>query len=129
MTSQPRSDTLTTRHPLPPPYASKIKQMTFLARYVMIENQGVRVEESFIDFIETKNKTAEGISDMINLAQKYVFLRPEVILSMDELNLDQALQDINKEEFQVERVRLQAFVAAIEPGCKKLIRSSSLWAY
>ncbi|GFS60348.1 hypothetical protein TNIN_13781 [Trichonephila inaurata madagascariensis] len=31
----------------------------------MIENQEVRVEESFIDFIETKNKTAEGISDMI----------------------------------------------------------------
>ncbi|GFS59101.1 hypothetical protein TNCV_69861 [Trichonephila clavipes] len=31
----------------------------------MIENQKVRVEESFIDFIETKNKTTEGISDMI----------------------------------------------------------------
>ncbi|GFV12564.1 hypothetical protein TNCV_4425171 [Trichonephila clavipes] len=30
----------------------------------------------------------------------------EVILSMDELNLDQAPQDINKEEFQLERVRL-----------------------
>ncbi|PRD19489.1 UNVERIFIED_CONTAM: hypothetical protein NCL1_57192 [Trichonephila clavipes] len=38
-----------------------------------------------------------------NLAQKYVFLRPEVILSLDELNLDQAHQDINKEEFQLER--------------------------
>ncbi|GFY15750.1 putative LOC100569746 [Trichonephila clavipes] len=35
---------------------------------------------------------------------------------MDELNLDQAPQDINKEKFQVERVRLQAFVAAAEPG-------------
>ncbi|GFV05163.1 uncharacterized protein TNCV_223771 [Trichonephila clavipes] len=45
---------------------------------------------------------------------------------MDELNLDQAPQNINKEEFQVERVRLQAFVAATEPGCKKeLIRSGS----
>ncbi|GFY48121.1 hypothetical protein TNIN_238991 [Trichonephila inaurata madagascariensis] len=31
----------------------------------MIENQKVRVEESFIDFIETKNKTAEVISGMI----------------------------------------------------------------
>ncbi|GFY78765.1 hypothetical protein TNIN_293471 [Trichonephila inaurata madagascariensis] len=30
----------------------------------MIEKQKVRVEESFIDFIETKNKTAEVISDM-----------------------------------------------------------------
>ncbi|GFV39813.1 uncharacterized protein TNCV_1043961 [Trichonephila clavipes] len=46
---------------------------------------------------------------------------------MDELNLNQASQDVNKEEFQVERVRLQAFVAATDPGCKKeLIRSGSL---
>ncbi|GFY20472.1 uncharacterized protein TNCV_211041 [Trichonephila clavipes] len=52
---------------------------------------------------------------------------PEVILSMDELNLDQAPQYINKEEFQLEREHLQAFVAATEPGCEKeLIRSSSL---
>ncbi|GFT79478.1 hypothetical protein TNCV_604721 [Trichonephila clavipes] len=54
-------------------------------------------------------------------------LRPKVILRMHELNLDQAPQDINKEEFQLERVRLQAFEAAVEPGCKKeLIRSGSL---
>ncbi|GFV88346.1 hypothetical protein TNCV_1241591 [Trichonephila clavipes] len=46
---------------------------------------------------------------------------------MDELNSDQAPQDINKEEFQLERVRLQTFVAATDPGCKKeLIRSGSL---
>ncbi|GFX99131.1 hypothetical protein TNCV_2493121 [Trichonephila clavipes] len=46
---------------------------------------------------------------------------------MDELNLYQAPQDINKEEFQLERVRLQAFVAATDPGCKKeLSRSGSL---
>ncbi|GFX51830.1 hypothetical protein TNCV_5015321 [Trichonephila clavipes] len=56
-----------------------------------------------------------------------LFLRPEVILSMDELNLDQAPQDINKEEFQLERVHLQddraSFVDATDPGCKKeLIR-------
>lgn len=31
----------------------------------MIENQEVRVEEYFIDFIETKSKTAKGISDII----------------------------------------------------------------
>ncbi|GFX12406.1 uncharacterized protein TNCV_1035931 [Trichonephila clavipes] len=46
-------------------------------------------------------------------------LRSEVIVSMYGLNLDQAPQDINKEEFQLERVRLQAFVAATDPGCKK----------
>ncbi|GFU96319.1 uncharacterized protein TNCV_88961 [Trichonephila clavipes] len=67
----------------------------------------------------------ERFQQLQNLEQKYSFLRPEVILSMDELNLDQALQDIN--EFQLECVRLQAFVAATEPGCKKeLIRSGSL---
>ncbi|GFW96699.1 hypothetical protein TNCV_2847551 [Trichonephila clavipes] len=39
---------------------------------------------------------------------------------------DQALQDINK-EFQLERVRLQAFVAASDPDCKKeLFRPGSL---
>ncbi|GFV42410.1 uncharacterized protein TNCV_4311401 [Trichonephila clavipes] len=54
-----------------------------------------------------------------NLAQKCVFLKPEVILSMDELNLDQVPQDINKEEFQLESVRLQASVAATNLGCKK----------
>ncbi|GFV44683.1 ATP-dependent DNA helicase [Trichonephila clavipes] len=37
---------------------------------------------------------------------------------MDELNLDQAPQDINK-EFQHEFVRLQAFVAATDPAVKK----------
>ncbi|GFX84249.1 uncharacterized protein TNCV_3975961 [Trichonephila clavipes] len=47
--------------------------------------------------------------------------------SMDELNLDQAPQDINKKEFQLQRVRLQAFVAATDPSCKQeLIRSGSL---
>ncbi|GFW57160.1 dimer_Tnp_hAT domain-containing protein [Trichonephila clavipes] len=60
----------------------------------------------------------ERFQQLQNPAQKYAFLRPEVILSMDELNLDQAPQEINK-EFQLERVRLQAFVAATDPGCKK----------
>ncbi|GFU89616.1 uncharacterized protein TNCV_4599291 [Trichonephila clavipes] len=44
---------------------------------------------------------------------------PEVILCMDELNLDQAPQDINKKEFQLDRACLQAFVAVTDPGCKK----------
>ncbi|GFX59531.1 hypothetical protein TNCV_2034591 [Trichonephila clavipes] len=53
----------------------------------------------------------ERLQQLQNLGQKYAFLRPEVILSMDEL----------------ERVRLQAFVGAADPGCKKeLIRSVSL---
>ncbi|GFV77507.1 uncharacterized protein TNCV_1070361 [Trichonephila clavipes] len=56
-----------------------------------------------------------------NLVQKYAFLRPGVILSCDELNLDQTSQDINK-EFQLECVRLQTFVAATDPGCKKEAR-------
>ncbi|GFU08916.1 transposable element Tcb2 transposase [Trichonephila clavipes] len=36
---------------------------------------------------------------------------------MNDLNLDQTPKDINEEEFQLERVRLQAFIAAIDPGC------------
>ncbi|GFS64266.1 uncharacterized protein TNCV_3945871 [Trichonephila clavipes] len=54
----------------------------------------------------------EKFQQLQNLAQKYTFLIPEVTLSMDELNLDQTPQNINKEEFQLERVRLQAFAAA-----------------
>ncbi|GFT09223.1 hypothetical protein TNCV_2640591 [Trichonephila clavipes] len=46
---------------------------------------------------------------------------------MGKFNLDQAPRDINKEEFQLERVRLQAFVATTDPGCEKeLIRSCLL---
>ncbi|GFX51533.1 hypothetical protein TNCV_5012371 [Trichonephila clavipes] len=69
----------------------------------------------------------EKFQQLQNLAQQYTFLRPEVILSMNELNLDQAPQGFNKEEFQLKRVRLQVFVAAIDPGCKKEhIRSGSM---
>ncbi|GFU95723.1 uncharacterized protein TNCV_4889121 [Trichonephila clavipes] len=65
----------------------------------------------------------ERFQQLQNPAQKYVVLRPEMMLSIDELNLDQAPQDINKEEIQLDCVRLQAFVAATDPGCKKeLIR-------
>lgn len=47
------------------PDISHKDQTSQVLRYVMIENREVRVVESFIDFIETKNKTAEGISEMI----------------------------------------------------------------
>ncbi|GFW15298.1 hypothetical protein TNCV_3740021 [Trichonephila clavipes] len=44
---------------------------------------------------------------------------------MEELNFDQDPRDINKEKSQLERVRLQAFVAATDPGSlKELIRSA-----
>ncbi|XP_035219598.1 uncharacterized protein LOC118192706 [Stegodyphus dumicola] len=47
------------------PDISHNDQTSQVVRYVKIENQEVEVVESFIDFIETKNKTAEAISDMI----------------------------------------------------------------
>ncbi|GFV25369.1 uncharacterized protein TNCV_1146401 [Trichonephila clavipes] len=65
---------------------------------------------------EVTAEIRDRFQQLQNLAQKYAFLRPEVILSMDELNLDQAPQDITKEEFQLECVRLQAFAAATDPG-------------
>ncbi|GFS63530.1 hypothetical protein TNCV_4610901 [Trichonephila clavipes] len=69
---------------------------------------------------------SRNISTVAKSSTKYAFSRPEVILSMVELKLDQAPQDINK-EFQLERVSLKAFVDATDPGCKKeLIRSGSL---
>ncbi|GFS74436.1 uncharacterized protein TNCV_784731 [Trichonephila clavipes] len=69
----------------------------------------------------------EIFQQLQNPAQKYAFLRPGRILSLDKLNLDRAPQHINKEEFQFERKRLQASVAATEPGCKnELIRYVSL---
>ncbi|GFX18587.1 transposable element Tcb1 transposase [Trichonephila clavipes] len=49
---------------------------------------------------------------------------PQQLLDNGVQNQDP--QDINKEEFQVDRVRLQAFVAATDPGCKKeLIREAT----
>nr|XP_013189863.1 unnamed protein product [Amyelois transitella] len=47
------------------PDLSHKDQTSQVLRYVVIENQEVKVMESFIDFIETKDKTAEGISKMI----------------------------------------------------------------
>ncbi|GFX24600.1 uncharacterized protein TNCV_3343801 [Trichonephila clavipes] len=62
-------------------------------------------------------------------AKKYASLRPKGILSKDDINLDQPPQDINKEEFQLVRVRVQAFVAATYPGCKKNSLGPTLWVY
>ncbi|GFV87432.1 uncharacterized protein TNCV_4034041 [Trichonephila clavipes] len=70
----------------------------------------------------------ERLQQLQNLAQKYAVLRPEVILSMDELNLDQAPQDIDK-EFQLQRVHLQDFVAATYPHSKKELIGPTLWVY
>ncbi|GFV26916.1 RWD domain-containing protein [Trichonephila clavipes] len=64
-------------------------------------------------------RNSRKIPTVVESRTKLCFLKSEVILSMGELNLDQAPQDINKEEFQLERVRLQAFLAATDPGCKK----------
>ncbi|GFS50014.1 uncharacterized protein TNCV_1836561 [Trichonephila clavipes] len=85
-------------------------------------------EELEISFYNPKDESGESIYLATeNLAQKYAFLRPEVLLRMDELNLDQAPRDINKEEFQLELERLQAFGVATDLGCKKeLIRSGSV---
>ncbi|GFU24105.1 uncharacterized protein TNCV_2007001 [Trichonephila clavipes] len=80
------------------------------------------------DRVTVENR--ERFQQLQNLAQKYTFLRPEGIMSMDELNLDQAPRNINKEEFQLERVRLQALVATTDPGCKKKNSlGPALWVY
>ncbi|GFT68889.1 hypothetical protein TNCV_1804231 [Trichonephila clavipes] len=74
----------------------------------------------FSSISRVTSEIRERFQHLQNLSQKFPFVWPEVILSMDELNLDQ-------EEFHLERVRLQAFVDATEPGYKKeLIRSASL---
>ncbi|GFT68361.1 uncharacterized protein TNCV_659621 [Trichonephila clavipes] len=90
------------------------------------------------DLRRTKFSSIDGITAEIrerfqqlqNLAQKYSFFHRRVrrvFLSTDELNLDQASQDIKKKEFQLKRVCLQAFVASTDPSCKKeLIMSGSL---
>ncbi|GFU98504.1 uncharacterized protein TNCV_3653351 [Trichonephila clavipes] len=55
----------------------------------------------------------ERFQQLQNLAQKYAFFKSEVILSMDELILNQAPQDIN-EEFQ-----LGAYVYKILHSCNR----------
>ena len=47
------------------PDISRKDQTSQVLRYVMIDGNKVKVVESFIDFIETKGKTAENISTMI----------------------------------------------------------------
>ncbi|GFY17571.1 uncharacterized protein TNCV_3519261 [Trichonephila clavipes] len=58
---------------------------------------------------------------------KICFLRPEVILSTGELNLDQTPQDINKDKFQFQSVRLQAFVATTAPDFKNDSLGPAVW--
>ncbi|GFV37340.1 hypothetical protein TNCV_1376531 [Trichonephila clavipes] len=57
----------------------------------------------------------ESFLQLQNLAQKYAFVRSEVMLSMDELNLDQAPQDINKEGFQ------HVFGSKLEDGLPNIV--------
>ena len=40
-------------------------QVGQVLRYVCIEGDHVRIEESFLDLIETKGKTAESVADLI----------------------------------------------------------------
>jgi hypothetical protein len=47
------------------PDISHKDQTSQVLRYVWLENREVQVVESFIDFIERKNKTTEGISEII----------------------------------------------------------------
>ncbi|GFW64264.1 hypothetical protein TNCV_2415151 [Trichonephila clavipes] len=50
----------------------------------------------------------------------YTKYRPQMnFLSRSLSLLDRAPQDVNREEFQLERLRLQAFISATDPGCKK----------
>ncbi|GFX74019.1 uncharacterized protein TNCV_2955021 [Trichonephila clavipes] len=49
---------------------------------------------SSIDRVTPENR--ERSQQLQNLAQKYAFIKSEVILNLDELNLYQAPQDINK---------------------------------
>ncbi|GFT17293.1 uncharacterized protein TNCV_4806131 [Trichonephila clavipes] len=87
----------------------------------------IRRKHIFGDGDRVTAEIRKRFQQLPNLAQKYAFLSPEVILSMDDFNLDSAPQDINIEEFHLERVRLQTIVAAKDPGCKKeLIRSGLL---
>lgn len=47
------------------------EQMCQIIRYVYIKNGRITIEESFIDFIETKEKTGSGLADeIVNKLQK-----------------------------------------------------------
>ncbi|GFV01566.1 uncharacterized protein TNCV_2961591 [Trichonephila clavipes] len=64
-----------------------------------------------------------------NLAQRYAFLRPKVILSVDELNLDQAPKDINKEEFKLERYVYKLSLLQQTHAVKKNLLGPALLVY
>ncbi|GFY10134.1 hypothetical protein TNCV_360011 [Trichonephila clavipes] len=67
----------------------------------------------------TQREIRERFQQLQNLTQKYALLKPEVTLTWTNLTKIKLL-DINKEEFQLERVRLQAFVATTDAGKDKL---------
>ena len=48
-----------------PTNSSHQEQTTQVLRYVVMDGQTVKIEESFIGFLETKEKTAEVLSEMI----------------------------------------------------------------
>ncbi|GFW25681.1 uncharacterized protein TNCV_1309421 [Trichonephila clavipes] len=97
------------------------------SKYVQLSYEDDLRQTIFSSIDRVSAEIRERFQQLQSLAQKCTFSRPEVILSIYELNLDQAPQDINKEEFQLQRVRLQAFVAVTDPGCKKeFISSGSL---
>ncbi|GFR15975.1 hypothetical protein TNCT_99041 [Trichonephila clavata] len=64
-------------------------QTSQVVRYVIIENQKVRAEESFIDFIETKNKTAEGAKkeDLRRIASELEQCVSDKLTVMDLMDL------------------------------------------
>lgn len=53
------------------PDASHQEQMCEVIRYVLITNESITIEESFIDFIATKEKTGSGLAeDIVNKLEK-----------------------------------------------------------
>lgn len=87
-------------------------------------------EQCSLQQIENLNAAAEicdRFQQLQNLAQKYAFLMPTVMLGSEELNLDQARRDKYRRVPTYERARYLAFVAATSRDCKKeLIKSGSL---
>ncbi|GFW20804.1 uncharacterized protein TNCV_1050251 [Trichonephila clavipes] len=95
----------------------------------LLYEDGLRRTTFFFSTDRVTAKTRERFEQLQNLAQKHAFLRHEVILSMDEFNLVQAPQDISEEEFQLDSLRLQVFVAATDPVFKKNSLGPALWFY
>ncbi|GFT26756.1 hypothetical protein TNCV_3709481 [Trichonephila clavipes] len=80
-----------------PPSTHRHEQQQHQEETYMYEDDLGQTQFSSKDSVTAEIR--ERFQHLENLAQKYAFLRLEVILSMDELNLDQAPQDVNKEEY------------------------------